>query len=141
VEIKRNIELEIGLELPDGGFGKVLTMRRVKSSDIIAIKKDVRIRELANEDIDIESKNPVVLTLATASTDQLYAILFSRVVTEFEGVQQITPKTFEDLYKSDMMLLQKHYYDLNGIDVDTDSAKALLAKRGSKGTDPLDSAK
>jgi hypothetical protein len=44
----------------------------------------------------------------------LIVILLSRVVTRLGGVAQVTPKTIENLYATDLAYLQDLYNQLNG---------------------------
>jgi hypothetical protein len=69
------------------------TMRRATGADEILPLRDPRVQG-----------NPGYLII----------ILLSRVVTRLGGVGQVTPKTIENLYATDLAYLQDLYNELNG---------------------------
>lgn len=76
----------------DGTLHREGLMRRATAADEILPLKDPRVQ-----------KNPAYLVV----------ILLSRVVTRLEGVGQITPKTIENLYATDLAYLQDLYNQVN----------------------------
>jgi hypothetical protein len=70
-------------------------MRRATAADEILPLKDPRV-----------IKNPAYLAI----------ILLSRVMTRLGGVSEITPKTIEGLYATDLAYLQNLYNEINRLD-------------------------
>jgi len=70
-------------------------MRRATAADEILPLKDPRV-----------VKNP----------SYLIVILLSRVMTRLGGLDQINPKTIEDLYATDLAYLQQMYNRVNSLD-------------------------
>jgi len=81
----------------DGSLHRQGVMRRATAADEILPLKDPRVM-----------KNPAYLVV----------ILLSRVVTRLDGVADITPKTIESLYATDLNYLQNLYNELNGPDAE-----------------------
>jgi len=70
-------------------------MRRATAADEILPLRDPRV-----------VKNPAYLVV----------ILLSRVLSSLEGVPEITPKTIEGLFATDLAYLQNLYNDINRLD-------------------------
>jgi hypothetical protein len=85
--------LPLGLVDADGTLHREGTMRRATAADEILPLRDARVQG-----------NPAYLVV----------ILLSRVVTRLGGVGQITPKTIESLFATDLAYLQDLYNQLNG---------------------------
>lgn len=91
-------QTEIEFTLPcgyldeEGTLHRAGTMRRATAADEILPLRDPRVQG-----------NPAYLVV----------ILLSRVVTRLEGVGQVTPKTIESLYATDLAYLQDLYNRLN----------------------------
>ena len=85
--------LPLGLVDDDGSLHREGTMRRATAADEILPLRDARVQA-----------NPAYLVV----------ILLSRVVTRLGGVGQITPKTIESLFATDLAYLQDLYNGLNG---------------------------
>jgi hypothetical protein len=79
----------------DGSLHREGVMRRATAADEILPLKDPRV-----------VKNQAYLVV----------ILLSRVITRLGGVAQITPKTIEDLYATDLAYLQNLYNEINRLD-------------------------
>src|SRR5882724_313189 len=94
-------QTEVQFVLPKGYMGsegtlhKTGTMRLATAADEILPLKDPRVQQ-----------NPAYLVV----------ILLSRVITRLDGVQQITPKTIENLYAADLAHLQSLYNEINRLD-------------------------
>jgi hypothetical protein len=84
--------LPLGLVDADGTLHREGTMRRATAADEILPLRDERVQ-----------RNPAYLVV----------ILLSRVVTRLGGGGQITPKTIESLYATDLAYLQDLYNQLN----------------------------
>ncbi len=84
--------LPLGYVDPDGTLHREGTMRRATAADEILPLRDARVQS-----------NPAYLVV----------ILLSRVVTRLGGLSQITPKTIEDLFSTDLGYLQDLYNQLN----------------------------
>ncbi len=84
--------LPLGYVDADGTLHRAGTMRRATAADEILPLRDPRVQS-----------NPAYLAV----------ILLSRVVTRLEGVAQVTPKTIEELFATDMAFLQDLYNQLN----------------------------
>jgi hypothetical protein len=84
--------LPLGLVDGDGNLHREGVMRRATAADEITPLRDHRVQA-----------NPAYLIV----------ILLSRVVTRLGGVAEITPKTIESLYATDLAYLQDLYNDLN----------------------------
>jgi hypothetical protein len=76
----------------DGNLHREGVMRRATAADEILPLKDPRV-----------VSNPAYLVI----------ILLSRVITRLGGVKQITPKTIEELYATDLAYLQQRYNEIN----------------------------
>ena len=85
--------LPLGFVDEDGTLHREGTMRRATGADEILPLRDPRVQG-----------NP----------GYLIVILLSRVVTRLGGVSQVTPKTIENLFATDLAYLQDLYNDLNG---------------------------
>ena len=81
----------------DGMLHRDGVMRRATAADEILPLKDPRV-----------IKNQAYLIV----------ILLSRVVTRLGGVAQITPKTIENLYATDLAYLQNLYNEINRLEDD-----------------------
>jgi hypothetical protein len=79
----------------DGTLHRDGVMRRSTAADEILPLKDPRV-----------VKNQAYLVV----------ILLSRVITRLGGLQQITPKTIENLYATDLAYLQNLYNEINSLD-------------------------
>lgn len=77
---------------PDGNLHKEGVMRLATAADEILPQKDPRVQQ-----------NPAYLVV----------ILLSRVVTKLGGITNITPKTIEGLFSSDLSFLQDFYQRIN----------------------------
>ena len=84
--------LPLGYVDADGTLHREGTMRRATAADEILPLRDARVQS-----------NPAYLVV----------ILLSRVVTRLGGVGQITPKTIESLFATDLAHLQDLYNQLN----------------------------
>lgn len=76
----------------DGGLHREGTMRLATARDEIEPLRDPRVKD-----------NEAYLTV----------IVLSRVVTKLDGVTQVTPKTIEGLFASDLVFLQDLYRIVN----------------------------
>jgi hypothetical protein len=85
--------LPLGFIDESGTLHRDGTMRRATGADEILPLRDPRVQG-----------NP----------GYLIVILLSRVVTRLGGVSQVTPKTIENLYATDLAYLQDLYNTLNG---------------------------
>src|SRR5689334_12694836 len=85
--------LPLGYVDADGTLHREGTMRRATAADEILPLRDGRVQA-----------NPAYLVV----------ILLARVVTRLGGVGQITPKTIESLFATDLAYLQDLYNQLNG---------------------------
>lgn len=94
-------QTEIEFTLPcgyldeDGTLHKEGVMRRATAADEILPLRDPRVQ-----------KNPAYLVV----------ILLSRVITKLGYVDQITPKTIENLYATDLAYLQELYNEVNQLE-------------------------
>jgi hypothetical protein len=88
-----DFRLPLGLVEEDGTLHRDGTMRRATGADEIQPLRDPRVQG-----------NPAYLLV----------ILLSRVVTRLGAVAQVTPKTIESLYATDLAYLQDLYNQLNG---------------------------
>lgn len=94
-------QTEIDFTLPcgyldaDGALHRSGVMRRATAADEILPLKDPRV-----------VRNPAYLVI----------ILLSRVISELDGVEPITPKVIENLYATDLAYLQKLYNQINRLD-------------------------
>lgn len=79
----------------DGTLHRDGVMRRATAADEILPLKDPRV-----------ARNSAYLVI----------ILLSRVVTRLGGVPQVTPKTIENLYATDLAYLQNLYNEINRLD-------------------------
>ena len=84
--------LPLGYLDDDGTLHRNGIMRRATAADEILPLRDPRVQN-----------NPAYLAI----------ILLARVVTRLEGVEQVTPKTIEGLFATDMAFLQELYNQLN----------------------------
>ena len=87
--------LPLGLVDEAGTLCREGTMRRATAADEILPLRDARVQA-----------NPAYLVV----------ILLARVVTRLDGVGQITPKTIESLFATDLAYLQDLYNRLNSPD-------------------------
>jgi hypothetical protein len=85
--------LPLGYVDAEGTLHREGLMRRATAADEILPLRDARVQG-----------NPAYLVI----------ILLSRVVTRLGGVGQITPKTIESLFATDLAYLQDLYNQLNG---------------------------
>jgi len=85
-------KLPLGYVDADGNIHREGTMRLATAGDEILPLRDPRVQQ-----------NPAYLVV----------ILLSRVVTRLEGVSEVTPKTIESLYATDLAHLQSIYNELN----------------------------
>jgi hypothetical protein len=85
--------LPLGYVDADGGLHRSGVMRRATAADEILPLRDHRVQA-----------NPAYLVV----------ILLSRVITRLEGVEEITPRTIEGLFATDLAYLQDLYNQLNG---------------------------
>lgn len=85
--------LPLGYVDPGGTLHRAGVMRRATAADEILPLRDHRVQA-----------NPAYLVV----------ILLSRVVTHLEGVEEITPRTIEGLFATDLAHLQDLYNQLNG---------------------------
>jgi hypothetical protein len=88
-----DFSLPLGYVDETGTLHRDGTMRRATGADEILPLRDPRVQS-----------NPAYLIV----------ILLSRVVTRLGGADQITPKTIESLYATDLAYLQDLYNQLNG---------------------------
>lgn len=79
----------------DGGLRRTGTMRLATAADEILPLRDPRVQ-----------KNPAYLVV----------ILMSRVITELDGIDQITPQVIEGLFAADLAYLQELYNEINRVD-------------------------
>jgi hypothetical protein len=77
---------------PDGTLNKQGTMRLATAADEILPQKDARVQQ-----------NPAYLVV----------ILLSRVITKLGDLTNITPKTVEGMFSSDLAYLQDFYQRIN----------------------------
>ncbi len=84
--------LPLGYADEQGTLHRDGTMRRATAADEILPLRDPRVQS-----------NPAYLVV----------ILLSRVVTRLEGISQVTPKTIEGLFATDLAYLQDLYNELN----------------------------
>src|SRR5215208_4472643 len=84
--------LPLGCVDADGSLYREGTMRRATAADEILPLRDARVQT-----------NPAYLVI----------ILLSRVISRLDGVGQITPKTIESLFATDLAYLQDLYNQLN----------------------------
>lgn len=77
----------------EGNLHKQGTMRLATAADEILPQKDPRVQQ-----------NPAYLAV----------IVLSRVITKLGELTNITPKTIEGLFSSDLEFLQDFYYRING---------------------------
>jgi hypothetical protein len=84
--------LPLGYVDGDGTLHRAGTMRRATAADEILPLRDPRVQS-----------NPAYLAV----------ILLSRVVIRLDGIAQVTPKTIEELFATDMAYLQELYNQLN----------------------------
>lgn len=84
--------LPLGIVDADGTMHREGTMRRATAADEILPLRDDRVQT-----------NPAYLVV----------ILLSRVVTRIEGLAQVTPKTIESMFATDLAYLQDLYNKLN----------------------------
>ena len=84
--------LPLGYVDADGDLHRDGVMRLATAADEILPLKDPRVQ-----------KNPSYLVI----------ILLSRVVTRLGSLEQITPKTIEELFASDLAYLQNLYNEIN----------------------------
>ena len=89
----------------EGNLHKQGTMRLATAADEILPQKDPRVQQ-----------NPAYLAV----------IVLSRVVTKLGELTNITPKTIEGLFSSDLAFLQDFYYRINGNG--TSQIKAICPK-------------
>jgi hypothetical protein len=89
-----DFQLPLGLIGEDGTLHRTGVMRRATAADEILPLKDPRV-----------AKNGAYLIV----------ILLSRVITRLDGVNQVTPKTIEELYATDLVYLQKLYNEINSV--------------------------
>jgi hypothetical protein len=92
-ETEVDFTLPLGYVDADGALHREGTMRRATAADEILPLRDPRVQG-----------NPAYLVV----------ILLSRVVTHLGGVGQITPRTIEGLFATDLAYLQDLYNQLNG---------------------------
>lgn len=95
VQIEHEFVLPMGLLGDDGALHRTGTMRLATAADEILPMQDPRVQ-----------RNPGYLTV----------IVLSRVVTQLEGVEPITPKTIESLFAADLAFLQDLYNRINDVD-------------------------
>ena len=88
--------LPLGYVDEEGTLHRDGTMRRATAADEILPLRDPRVQA-----------NPAYLVV----------ILLSRVVTRLGGVAQVTPKTIEGLYATDLAYLQNMYNEMNTLDM------------------------
>jgi hypothetical protein len=88
-----DFSLPLGFVDDSGTLHRDGTMRRATGADEILPLRDPRVQG-----------NPAYLIV----------ILLSRVVTRLGGIGQITPRTIENLYATDLAYLQDLYNQLNG---------------------------
>lgn len=87
--------LPCGVQDAEGMLHRKGVMRRATAADEILPLRDPRV-----------VKNPAYLVV----------ILLSRVVTCIEGLGEITPKTIENLFATDLAYLQNLYNEINRLD-------------------------
>jgi len=85
--------LPLGYVDTGGTLHRAGVMRRATAADEILPLRDQRVQA-----------NPAYLVV----------ILLSRVITHLEGVEEITPRTIEGLFATDLAYLQNLYNQLNG---------------------------
>jgi phage FluMu protein gp41 len=90
-----DFKLPCGYLDEEGTLHRDGVMRRATAADEILPLKDPRV-----------VKNPAYLVV----------ILLSRVITRLGGVEQITPKTIEGLFATDLAYLQTLYNDINRLE-------------------------
>jgi hypothetical protein len=88
-----DFSLPLGYVDGDGTLHREGTMRRATAADEILPQRDPRVQA-----------NPAYLVV----------ILLSRVVTRLGSVSQVTPRTIEGLFATDLAYLQDLYNQLNG---------------------------
>jgi hypothetical protein len=92
LQTEHEFTLPMGYVDEEGNLSRHGVMRLATAADEILPLKDARVRA-----------NPAYLSV----------ILLSRVVTRLEGVDQVTPRTIENLFAADLAYLQNLYNDVN----------------------------
>ena len=85
--------LPLGYVDTGGTLHRAGVMRRATAADEILPLRDQRVQA-----------NPAYLVV----------ILLSRVITHLDGVEEVTPRTIEELFATDLAYLQDLYNQLNG---------------------------
>lgn len=133
----RTVEFDLyyGLEDKDGTCHKNVVMRAVKNEDIIAISKDMRVKELAKLDFTMDMSvaaalssgldaslatskiDPIKMQVAQSAITELNSILFARVVMSIGDVtgSDINKKIFHSLEPADLVVIQMKYQKMNEI--------------------------
>ena len=92
--LKTEVEFTLprGYVDPDGNLHKTGTMRLATALDEIAPLRDPRVK---------------------SNQAYLVIILLSRVITRLGQISEVTPKTIEGLFSSDLAYLQRFYRQIN----------------------------
>lgn len=136
VKITQEFELPIGIEV-NGTFHRNVTMRKVKNKDIMAIQQDTRIRELGKDNLQMRQNDPIQAMKVNAALIRLFTTLFCRVIIKIEGLDDVKPPYFEDMYQEDMETMMNVYGELNGVDMKQGGDDPFLRQLGiSPGDSP-----
>lgn len=111
-------ELPIGYTDDEGRIHKHVVMRAILNGDIIAYHNDVEMREMASSKYRLDSGNPAEMMMATALAHKMDNIMYARTILNIGTLERpkITRKLFEQLYESDVRVIQENYLRLNGFD-------------------------
>jgi len=129
MELTREFELPIGYEDGQGAIHKSVQMRKVKNSDIICLNKDIRMKALSGDDLNIESGNPVVSMRATGALLEMFSIIFGRVVIKLGQMENPPAKVFQDMYQEDFQTIIGIYNDLNKVP-GVETTRPFLSEKG-----------
>ena len=109
-------------------------MRKVKTSDTIAVQNDVVMKGLVKEyskmdlAMDQFKPDPVKAMVVNSLVAQMFTLLFCRIITKLGDVEHINKKVVSELYQEDMQFLMRAYGDLNGVDIDSMTENPPLAE-------------
>jgi len=124
----KEFELPFGYEDPQGKVHKTVVMRAVKNKDIISLRKDVRLKELAREDHSVSLSmvkgieaggdysgmlDPIKAQMNEAAIAELNVILFSLVTLRIGDIDKPGRNIFEELCPADLSVMRKAYDELN----------------------------
>jgi hypothetical protein len=111
VQIEHDFSLPVGILSEDGSLHRDGTMRLATAADEILPMQDPRVQ-----------RNPAYLTV----------IVLSRVVTQLEGIELVTPKTIESLFAADLAFLQDLYNRINDVEDVSDRMIAVCPACGEE---------